>query len=126
MIYSLNTKNDDLEYDMEAMRVAYEDKLQKVGKEHAFNSNSGNTLIQIYKGHSKMPAQIQPENYARNGQVDEQSIQNLDLVPHICHYCQRIKKQVDICTHTDAASAALRPHQEPLLKIHLFIGDKLC
>ena len=30
MIYSLNTKNDDLEYDMEAMRVAYEDKLQKV------------------------------------------------------------------------------------------------
>ena len=30
VIYSLNTKNDDLEYDMEAMRVAYEDKLQKV------------------------------------------------------------------------------------------------
>ena len=26
----MNTKNDDLEYDMEAMRVAYEDKLQKV------------------------------------------------------------------------------------------------
>ena len=39
MIYSLNTKNDDLEYDMEAMRVAYEDKLQKVGTERAFNSN---------------------------------------------------------------------------------------
>ena len=35
----MNTKNDDLEYDMEAMRVAYEDKLQKVGKERAFNSN---------------------------------------------------------------------------------------
>ena len=35
VIYSLNTKNDDLEYDMEAMRVAYEDKLQKVRKEHA-------------------------------------------------------------------------------------------
>ena len=32
VIYSLNTKNDDLEYDMEAMRVAYEDKLQKVRK----------------------------------------------------------------------------------------------
>ena len=28
----MNTKNDDLEYDMEAMRVAYEDKLQKVRK----------------------------------------------------------------------------------------------
>ena len=31
VIYSLNTKNDDLEYDMEALRASYEDKLQKVG-----------------------------------------------------------------------------------------------
>ena len=31
VIYSLNTKNDDLEYDMEALRIGYEDKLQKVG-----------------------------------------------------------------------------------------------
>ena len=31
VIYSLNTKNDDLEYDMEAVRASYEDKLQKVG-----------------------------------------------------------------------------------------------
>jgi hypothetical protein len=30
VIYSLNTKNDDLEMDMEALRTGYEDKLQKV------------------------------------------------------------------------------------------------
>ena len=28
VIYSLNTKNDDLEVDLEAMRTTYEDKLQ--------------------------------------------------------------------------------------------------
>ena len=30
MIYSLNTKNDDLELDMQVMRTGFEDKLQKV------------------------------------------------------------------------------------------------
>ena len=30
VIYSLNTKNDDLEFDMENMRHGYEDKLEKV------------------------------------------------------------------------------------------------
>jgi hypothetical protein len=30
VIYSLNTKNDDLEMDIEALRTGYEDKLQKV------------------------------------------------------------------------------------------------
>ena len=30
VIYSLNTKNDDLEFDMENMRHSYEDKLDKV------------------------------------------------------------------------------------------------
>ena len=30
VIYSLNTKNDDLEFDMENMRHSYEDKLEKV------------------------------------------------------------------------------------------------
>ena len=30
VIYSLNTKNDDLEFDMENMRHNYEDKLEKV------------------------------------------------------------------------------------------------
>ena len=42
----MNTKNDDLEYDMEAMRVAYEDKLQKVPKKHAFNSNPEKNISQ--------------------------------------------------------------------------------
>ena len=32
VIYSLNTKNDDLEFDMENMRHGYEDKLEKVNK----------------------------------------------------------------------------------------------
>ena len=30
VIYTLNTKNDDLEFDMENMRHSYEDKLEKV------------------------------------------------------------------------------------------------
>ena len=30
VIYTLNTKNDDLEFDMENMRQSYEDKLEKV------------------------------------------------------------------------------------------------
>ena len=30
VIYSLNTKNDDLEFEMENMRHGYEDKLEKV------------------------------------------------------------------------------------------------
>ena len=30
VIYSLNTKNDDMEFDMENMRHGYEDKLEKV------------------------------------------------------------------------------------------------
>merc|ERR1719430_2895068 len=34
VIYSLNTKNDDLEYDMEGLRIAYEDKLQKANLEY--------------------------------------------------------------------------------------------
>ena len=32
VIYSLNTKNDDLEFDMENMRHGYEDKLEKVSR----------------------------------------------------------------------------------------------
>ena len=32
VIYSLNTKNDDMEFDMENMRHGYEDKLEKVSK----------------------------------------------------------------------------------------------
>ena len=30
VIYSLNTKNDDLEVDLEAMKASYEEKLQKL------------------------------------------------------------------------------------------------
>ena len=30
VIYSLNTKNDDLEYDMDSLRKNYEEKLEKV------------------------------------------------------------------------------------------------
>ena len=30
VIYSLNTKNDDLELDLEVLRSGYEEKLQKV------------------------------------------------------------------------------------------------
>ena len=30
VIYSLNTKNDDLEFDMDALRSNYEEKLEKV------------------------------------------------------------------------------------------------
>ena len=30
VIYSLNTKNDDLEFDMDALRKNYEEKLEKV------------------------------------------------------------------------------------------------
>ena len=33
VIYSLNTKNDDLEFDMENMRHGYEDKLEKVSRD---------------------------------------------------------------------------------------------
>ncbi len=33
VIYSLNTKNDDLEFDMETLRNGYEDKLQKVNSQ---------------------------------------------------------------------------------------------
>ena len=33
VIYSLNTKNDDLEFDMENMRHSYEDKLDKVRRD---------------------------------------------------------------------------------------------
>ena len=49
MIYSLNTKNDDLEYDMEAMRVAYEDKLQKVRKEQTPPHNLTPIIVSIHK-----------------------------------------------------------------------------
>jgi len=34
VIYSLNTKNDDLEYDMDSLRKNYEEKLEKAGTEH--------------------------------------------------------------------------------------------
>ena len=32
VIYSLNTKNDDLEFDMDALRSTYDEKLEKVSK----------------------------------------------------------------------------------------------
>ena len=34
VIYSLNTKNDDLEFDMDALRKNYEEKLEKVSDEN--------------------------------------------------------------------------------------------
>jgi len=45
VIYSLNTKNDDLEYDMEALRLGYEDKLQKTNIEY----NQMREMVQTYQ-----------------------------------------------------------------------------
>ena len=46
VIYSLNTKNDDLEFDMENMRHGYEDKLEKVSR------NQTQIIIIISLSHS--------------------------------------------------------------------------
>ena len=44
VIYSLNTKNDDLEVDLEAMKVSYEEKLQKlsIATNHSEITNGDN------------------------------------------------------------------------------------
>ena len=46
VIYSLNTKNDDLEVDLEAMKASYEDKLQLLSNaNHSISEQAPLTVI---------------------------------------------------------------------------------
>ena len=45
VIYSLNTKNDDLEVDLEAMKSSYEDKLQQLSIAAANHSTATETPL---------------------------------------------------------------------------------